>query len=172
MDPPDWPQIVRDHGPRVWRTARRLLGHDADDADCYQRTFLAAVELDSREGVRSWPAVLVRLATARALEQLRTRYRKSGRAGELPEELADDSPGGSDLASASELAAALRLAVAGIDPVQAQAFCLVCLEGESNVGAAEALGLSANHVGVLLFRAKAALRERLAAFDPAKEARP
>src|SRR4029079_1257135 len=75
----DWASIVAEHGSLVWHTAYRLLNHEADAADCYHRTFLAAVTLDRKEAVRHWPAVLKRLATARALEQLRTRYRREQR---------------------------------------------------------------------------------------------
>jgi len=75
----DWSQIVAGHGTLVWRTARRLLMHEADAADCFQRTFLAAVELNEWEEIRHWPALLRRLATARALEQLRERLRQRGR---------------------------------------------------------------------------------------------
>ena len=166
----DWPAVVRDHGPLVWRTAYRLLNHDADAADCFQRAFLSAVELVAAEPVRHWPAVLVRLATARALEQLRQRYRRHERFAALPDEPV--STGATDPladAAAGELADALRAALAAIDPTQAEVFCLVCLEGLSNRDAANQLGITANHAGVLLHRARAALRDRLKAFDPTPE---
>jgi RNA polymerase sigma-70 factor, ECF subfamily len=158
----DWPTIVRDHGPAVWRTARRLLGHDADAADCFQQTFAAAVELDRREPVRHWPAALARLATARALDLLRKRKRSRA------EPLAADPPDRRPPAAAGELADALRVALADLDPVQAELFCLVRLDGWANADAAAQVGVTANHAGVLLHRARAALRERLTAFDPAR----
>jgi RNA polymerase sigma-70 factor (ECF subfamily) len=162
----DWSEVVRRHGPLVWRTAYRLLSHEADAADCFQRTFLAAVELATAQPVRSWPAALARLATARALEQLRKRYRESGRlAGPVGEPPAGH-PGPVELAEAGELAEALRVAMTEIDPAQAEVFCLVCLEGLPNGDAADQLGLTANHAGVLLHRARAALRDKLRAFDP------
>lgn len=170
----DWDAVVREFGPVVWRTACRLLTHDADAADCFQRTFVSAVELDAAESVRNWPAALRRLATARALEQLRTRYRESRRAEPLPDDPPADpsSPDPIDLAAGGELAAALRVALSAIDPTQAEVFCLVCLEGMSNSDAAAALGVTPNHAGVLLHRARAALRERLRAFDPNREHAP
>ena len=163
---PDWSGIVKEFGPLVWRTAYRLLGNEADAADCFQRTFLSAVELSKVEAVRHWPGALKGLATARALEQLRQRHRDIGRRSELPD--ASDARAGDplDLAAAGELAVRLREALAAIDPNQAQVFCLICLEGLSYPEAAEELALTANHVGVLLSRARAALRERLATFDP------
>jgi RNA polymerase sigma-70 factor (ECF subfamily) len=170
----NWPELVREYGPVVWRTACRLLGHEADAADCFQRTFLAAVELDAAAPVRNWPAVLKRIATARALDQLRSRHRHTARSAPLPDEPPADpfafDP--SELACGGELAAALRAALPAVDPQQAEVFCLVCLEGFSNRDAAAHLGVTANHVGVLLHRARAALRDRLAAFDPHREHHP
>src|SRR5262245_66347624 len=86
----DWNAIVREYAPLVWCTAARLLAREADAADCFQRTFLAAVELAAAEPVRNWAGFLKRLATARALEQLRSRYRDAPRSAALPDELPPD----------------------------------------------------------------------------------
>lgn len=163
----DWPTILRDHGPLVWRTAFRLLNRHADAEDCFQRTFLAAVELAGREAVRNWPAALGRLATARALEALRTRYRE-GRLAPLPE-VADRPRDPLQSAAGGELAEQLRAALAAIDPAQAEVFCLIQLDGLSNGDAAAVVGVTANHAGVLLHRARQALREKLSEFDPAAD---
>lgn len=163
----DWQTIIRDHGPLVWRTAFRLLNRHADAADCFQQTFLAAVEVAERQPVRDWPALLRRLATARAIEQLRARYRDGERGEPLAETDAD--PAALDpvtVAAGGELAERLREALAVIDPTQATAFCLTALDGLSNVDAAGAMGVSANHVGVLLHRARQTLRGKLSGFDP------
>ena len=87
---PDWEQIVREFGPVVWKAASRLLAIEADIADCFQRTFLSAVELVQAKPVRDWGAFLKRVATARALEQLRSRYRDAARSGAMPDELPPD----------------------------------------------------------------------------------
>jgi RNA polymerase sigma-70 factor (ECF subfamily) len=164
----DWSQIVAEHGPIVWKTARRLLSHEADAADCFQRTFLAAVEFARLQRVRHWPALLRRLATSRALEQLRVRIRERGRqAGFDCEPLVDrTSLDPLEIAQTSELAERLRVALAEIDPRQAQVFCLTQLEGLSYDDVADELALTVNHVGVLLNRARSTLKERLAAFAP------
>ena len=167
---PDWPAIVAAHGPLAFRVAYRVVGHAADAADCVQKAFVGLVALHAREGVRDWPAAVTRLSTARALDCLRSRKRSA-----VPE-LVTDPPGREcdplACAEAGELADALRVALAKIDPSQAEAFCLTAVEGMTNHEAAAALGRTANHVGVLVYRARAALRVQLQAFDPGRGASP
>lgn len=163
----DWSSIVREHGPLVWRTAFRLLNREADAADCFQQTFLTAVEFAERQPVRDWPALLRRLSTARAIEQLRLRYRSAPRNAPLSDaEIDHAAPDPLAHAAGGELADRLRESLAGIDPRQATAFCLTALDGLSNAEAGEAMGASANHVGVLVYRARQSLRELLVGFDP------
>jgi RNA polymerase sigma-70 factor (ECF subfamily) len=132
------------------------------------------VELAASEVVRNWPAALKRIATTRALDHLRRRHRSAARLVQLPDQPPADpsAPDPADLICGGELAAALRAALTDIDPQQAEVFCLVCLEGLSNTDAAAQLGITANHAGVLLHRARAALREHLATFDPHREHAP
>ncbi|WP_020473939.1 RNA polymerase sigma factor [Zavarzinella formosa] len=164
----DWSLIVRQHGPIVWRTAWRLLNNDADASDCFQHAFISALELERKETIRNWPALLKRLATARALESFRQRNRESNRRTTLAEMSVIDrkETGPVAAAEANELGGHLREALAGLDDRQAQIFCLSCLDGLSYQEIAEQLDITVNHVGVLLNRARAALRERLRAFEP------
>jgi RNA polymerase sigma-70 factor (ECF subfamily) len=165
----DWSQVVQQHGPMVWRTAQRLVNNEADASDCFQRTFLAALELERTQPVRNWPALLKRLATARALECLRQRRREAGRRAALPEGSVADrrEVGPVQAAEAGELAGHLREALAGLDAQQAQVFCLACLEGFSYQQIADQLGVTVNYVGVLLHRARSGLQQRLQAHGPA-----
>ena len=166
----DWDGIIDREGPAVWRTVRRLLTHRADAEECFQETFLAALELWRREPVRSPRAVLHRLAAARAIDRLRQRYRErasAADAGETPAALPDPSPSPGERASAAELAEALRQALADLPGKQADAFCLHCLDGYSYREVGAALDLSVDAVGVLLHRARARLRDLLAARAPA-----
>jgi RNA polymerase sigma-70 factor (ECF subfamily) len=166
----DWPQIITEYGPLVWRTAQRLLRHEADAADCFQRTFISAVEVCERETVRNWPGLLCRLATARALEQLRQRSIERERFavsknGSQVDAAVDHRSTIPELAAqADELAETLRKSLSKIEPRQAEVFCHVCLDEFSYAETAEQLGITPNHVGVLLNRAKAALREQLESF--------
>ena len=150
-------------GPAVWRTAYRLLGNNADADECFQETFLGALRLSQRQPLRNIRAVLQRLATARAMDQLRRRYRQRKR-----EETADWADRAADIASpgqcaeAAELSDRLRTALAELPGKQAEAFCLFNLEGWSYQQIAGHLDSSVDAVGVLLFRARAKLRQRLA----------
>jgi RNA polymerase sigma-70 factor (ECF subfamily) len=166
----DWSQIVEQHGPAVWRVAVRLLNHEADAADCFQRTFVSALELSRKEAVRNWPALLKRLVTARAIERLRQRRQDTDRLTSLPPEAADSKAiDPAEAAIAGELADRLREALAEIDPKQAQVLCLACLEGHSYQEIADQLGMPVSSVGVLVNRGRLALRERLQPSAPAAE---
>ena len=68
-------KIIAEFGPAVWSTVYRLLNHDADALDCYQETFVAAWEISKREPIVEWPSLLTTLATRRAMDRLRQRYR-------------------------------------------------------------------------------------------------
>src|SRR5262245_11283903 len=75
----DWPLILAEHGPAVWRTVYRLLDHYADAQDCYQSTFLAAWRFAEQQHVDDWGSFLKSLATRRAMDRLRQRYRDRAR---------------------------------------------------------------------------------------------
>jgi RNA polymerase sigma-70 factor (ECF subfamily) len=122
----DWSHIVELHGPTVWRISRRLLNNESDAADCFQQTFVSALELLRREPVANWGALLNRLAHARALDRLRQRQRQSKRQAIIPDEgiadLSATSP--PQAAEAREFAQQLREALADLDPRQGEVFCL------------------------------------------------
>ncbi|MDB5301749.1 MAG: sigE 1 [Phycisphaerales bacterium] len=162
----DWDGIVSREGPAVWRTAYRLLGNHADAEECFQETFLAALRLAERQPLRDAHAALQRLATARAMDRLRQRYRRRGR-----EEAADwethpgDHPSPGEHAETMELSERLRSALSELPGKQAEAFCLFGLEGWTYQEIAGHLGISVDNVGVLLHRARAKLRTLLAIIE-------
>ena len=165
----DWSQVVHEYGPMVWQTVYRLVNHEADAADCFQRTFMSALELARVEAIRNWPGLLKHLATARTLDCLRQRQREWNRWTTLRDRLPIDRKTMEPVLAAetSELADHLRQALNELDDRQAQVFCLACLEGWSYEEIAGQLELNVNHVGVLLNRARTILQEKLRAFAPA-----
>ncbi len=162
----DWKEVVELHGPVVWQTAYRLLDDHADASDCFQLVFQDAVQVARRESVREWPALLRRMATARALDLLRDRYRRRLRSKPLDAatDATADSPLPEQQAEAAELSDHLRLALTRLPPRQAEAFFLRCIEGMSYEEISERLEVEVNHVGVLLNRARKRLRQLLDRF--------
>ena len=162
----DWEGLVRDDGPAVWRAAYRLLGNTADADECFQEAFATALQISRRsEPVRNWRALLIRLSSAKAIDRLRQRIARTTR--EVPgvdvSALSDDrNSRPNDRAEQAELSARLRVALAHLPPKQADVFCLHCLEDFTYREIAEQLETSTDEVGVLLHRARLALRERIA----------
>ncbi len=157
----DWPTIVTECGPLVWRTAYRLLGNHADAADCFQETFLAALELSRRQPVRNMSGLLVRLATTRAIDRLRQKGRQERGQVEGGDRDQTGRSGPADQAQAQELAGQLREAIGRLPPQEAKVFCLRYLSEMSYRQIAGQLGIGINIVGVSLYRAKARLRVAL-----------
>jgi len=159
----DWKAVVNKHGPIVWNTAYRLLGNHTDTADCFQDTFVCALEVSRRQHVRSFPALLARLTTARAIDRLRQRMREPNISTDITDCAAIP---GSDVepyqqVQAQELAIGLRDALAQLPQQEAQIFCLRYLNDMSYRLIAKELGIKANTAGVLLHRARTKLREHL-----------
>jgi RNA polymerase sigma-70 factor (ECF subfamily) len=158
----DWDEIVRREGTAVWRTAYRLLRNRADADECYQETFLAALEISNRQPVNNWPALLQRLATNRAIDRVRKRLRRK-----VNEEVADPELVSSvdydpsQHAEAVELASALQWAIAQLPARQAEVFCLHEIGGSSYQEIAEQLGITVNSVGVILHRTREKLQQLL-----------
>ena len=156
----DWQAIVKEHGPIVWQTAYRLLANHSDTADCFQETFLAALEISRRQQIRNMAGLLQRLATTRAIDRLRQRTRQERHAT-----AANPRPGNTgnygpvENAQRRELGKRLRLAIAQLPPQEAKAFCLRYFSEMSYRQVARQLNIKANAAGVLLHRAKARLRE-------------
>src|SRR5688500_9264816 len=71
--------LYREHVGRIHRCVSRILGsNDADVEDVVQQTFLAAIDgadrFDGRSSVGTW---LVGIASRRALDQARERWRRA-----------------------------------------------------------------------------------------------
>ena len=158
----DWQTIVDQQGPRVWRTAYRLVGNAADASDCVQEAFVSALAYSREHTVRDWSGLMVRLATHRALDLLRRRRRDGCCVA-----LEDWSGVGACLsdptlaAEQGELAGRLRLALAQLPARQAEVFCLRTLQELSYRQIAAQLEMSLPSVAVSLHRARHTLRHLL-----------
>lgn len=157
----DWPGIVRQYAPLVWRTVYRLLPNEADAADCFQETFVNAMQIAKRQEVGNWPGLLQKLATSRALDCLRRRVRDRVRlrTPESWDELVAGDPQPIQQAQAAELAEHLRQLLSKLPPQQAEVYCLRYLNELSYEQIGLELGLSVDAVGVTLHRARGRLRE-------------
>ena len=157
----NWKIIIKEHGPVVWQTAYRLLGNDADAADCFQETFVCALELSRRQRVRNFPALLTRLATTRAIDQLRRRFRREriGTTDHSRFEEPDNHPNPAQYAQQQELTARLKTALAQLPSQEAQVFCLRYLNDMSYRQIAGELGIKTTAAGVILHRARTKLRQ-------------
>jgi RNA polymerase sigma-70 factor (ECF subfamily) len=150
----DWERIVREHGPRVFGTAWRILGHAADAEDVVQEVFLQAHQLQRTRPIRFWGAFLRRLAACRALDRLRQRRATVPLDGH-DTATADDGP--EEAAIGHELASRLRAAIARLPEREAGVFCLRYYEELSYEEIAESLGIAPGAVGVALHKARAKL---------------
>ena len=151
----DWPSILAEHGDAVWRTVYRLLDHHADALDCYQETFLAAWRFAQREPVAEWRPFLVSLATRRATDRLRQRYRDRARTrSDGPNEPSSEAECPVGHATAKELMDRVREGIAELPEKQAQVFWLSCVEGLSHQEISGRLEITPGEARVLLHRAR------------------
>ena len=151
----DWEAILREDGPAVWRAARRIVGNDADADECYQEAFLAALEYSRKKQVLRWRPLLVRIATARAIDRIRRRIRCNNRQ-EQPNwnDIQSGAPIPPDRIEQIELAERLRQVLLQLYQQQAEVFCLACLDGWSHRQIADELAMTVGSVGVTVHRAR------------------
>ena len=155
----DWGAILAAHGSTVWRTVYRLLDHHDDALDCYQETFLAAFRFADAQTIDHWSSFLVSLATRRALDRLRQRYRSGRRTipiDTVPEP-SSEVAGPLQQARANELMDRVRDGMAELPGKQAEVFWLSCLEGLAHQQIADLMQIPPGEVRVLLHRARTRL---------------
>lgn len=157
----DWNIIINEHGPAVWKTAYRLLGNHDDAADCFQETFVSALSFCRRQRVRNYSALLARLATARAIDQLRRRFRQTQSKADFADSAVVEYENANPYQQVErqELADKVRQSLSALTPQEAEVFCLRYLNDMSYREIAKQLGISTNSAGVLLHRARTRLRE-------------
>jgi RNA polymerase sigma-70 factor, ECF subfamily len=154
----DWPRIVAEHGPLVFGTAWRILGHAADVEDVVQEVFLQAYQLQQTRPVRYWSGFLRRLAACRALDRLRQRKAVVSLHGVNP--ICPES-GPDTQAIEHEMRERLRLAIAELPPREAEVFCLRYFEDLAYETIAEMLGIRRGAVAAALHKARTKLEALL-----------
>jgi RNA polymerase sigma-70 factor, ECF subfamily len=159
----DWEDTIRREGPALWRSIYRLVQNRTDADECLQETFVAAVKFSQRQAVENWPALLKRLAVARAVDCLRKKMRRA-RIEDAQDVDAVPTVGRSpaDQAENAELAHALRRALTQVPARSAEALCLYELEEWTYEAIGEHLNISSGAVGMLLARARRRLQKLLA----------
>jgi RNA polymerase sigma-70 factor (ECF subfamily) len=154
----DWDRIVREHGPVVFATAWRILGHAADTEDVVQDVFLQAHLMQQTEVVRCWEALLRRLAACRALDRLRQRRNTVPLEGLALPSRAD---GPEAVVIERELAERLRQAVSRLPHREATVFCLRYFDDLSYENIADTLQISVGAVATALHKARTRLESLL-----------
>ena len=154
---------VKKHGQAVWQRAYRLLGNEADTAECFQETFLSALKVSQRQYIYNLGGLLNRLGTARAIDKLRQRIRERKLSGERDylSELEDTNPGPPVEVQRRELAVLLREAIGNLPRLEAEVFSLHYFNDMSYRQISKELNLQTGTVGAFLHRARNKLRQCL-----------
>lgn len=168
-DPAAFRAIADTHALAMRRIAYRMLGDAAEAEDVAQEAFLRLWQHAGRwratgSGIGAW---LNRVTVNLCLDRLRRRRTISDEA--VPER-ADDAPNADALIEEDQQRAAVVRCIDALGERQRAAIVLTYYEGLSNIMAADALDMNIKAFESLLFRARAMLRERLAAagaIDPA-----
>lgn len=153
----NWSQFVSEHGPMVYRTAWRILGHVEDTEDVVQETLMEALRAWRRGKIRNHGGFLRRVSTHRALDRLRRRRRTAPLAENIE---ARDGEAPSHSAELEEMTDRLRRLLTEIPMRQAQVFSMRCFAEMSNPEIAAALKVSVDAVAVAFHKARKALALR------------
>jgi len=162
----DWPTIVEQQGPYVWRTVYRLLSDREEANDCYQETFLKAVEYSNKQElnnqeITNWPGLLKRIATSRALDRLRRRYRNRTELLENGEVVIARDTAPDEPMQQQEWMDRFRQILAELPERQAEVFWLSEVEGLEHAEIATHFDATPRQVATWLHRAKQKLRQLL-----------
>jgi RNA polymerase sigma-70 factor (ECF subfamily) len=148
--------MVNEWSPQLYRFVARLVKQDADAEDVLQQTYAAVLgSLDrfqgSSDNLRSW---VFTIAYRAAMDVLRGRRRMTPL-----EEIEIEAP--AEPVDLETTRAELKLAFDALSPEEQSLVTLKYQDDFTNQEIARMLGLTSNHVGVLLYRAKQNLRKAL-----------
>jgi len=173
-DPQTFESIVRQEGPRLLSTTRRILGDEDEAREAVQDAFISAFrarsQFNAEARISTW---LHRIAVNAALTRLRSRRRRAEESLEdlLPRFLPDGrhvehftawTEPADVTVGRKETSDRVRRAIDDLPDSFRTVLLLRDIEGTSTENAAEILGISPNAVKLRLHRARMALRTLLA----------
>lgn len=159
-------QLVELHSRKVFATAYRITGSEADADDVVQEAFLRAYRklhlFDGRSLFSTW---LHRITVNCAMDSMRKRSRRN--AHEMHESALDErqwvagEPRPDRVAASHELGRQVQRVLRSLSPSERTAFVLRHFEGHSSREIGEMLGMRSGAVRNAVFRAVAKLRTAL-----------
>ncbi|MCX7063325.1 MAG: sigma-70 family RNA polymerase sigma factor [Proteobacteria bacterium] len=159
--------LYRDHYRRVFGLCRRLLGRSTQAEDAAQEVFVRAYRsLDRYDTHQPFAAWILSIAANHCVDLLRSRARDGKLFDEFDTEidvLDASAPGALDTLVDEQRSAEIRGAIAALPDKYRLPIVLAYYNDANYDEIAHALGVTRNHVGVLLLRAKQLLRHSLAA---------
>jgi RNA polymerase sigma-70 factor (ECF subfamily) len=167
-------QLLREHAPRVYSLALRLLGNEADAEDVTQDVLLQVLrKLDTFRGEAAFPTWLYRVTVNTALSYRRQRARRDKhRAGTPVEKLNDEQiPTGQfrrwsvspdQQALDHETHQLIEAAINRLEEKYRDVYVLADVEGLASAEISELLGLGLPAVKSRLHRARLMMRKALA----------
>jgi RNA polymerase sigma-70 factor, ECF subfamily len=174
LPPPTVEEVFRDHAPRIYHLARRLLGNDADAEDVTQDVLLQLVrKLDTFRGEAALPTWLHRVTVNAALAYRRKRaVREEHRVPEPLDSFPENGYHAGPVRQWSvrpeqavldrETRELIEKAIAGLPEIYRDVYVLADVEGLPNAEIGEILGLSVPAVKSRLHRARLLMRNALA----------
>jgi len=163
----DFAALYRDHYRRVFGLCRRLLGRAAQAEDATQEVFVRAYRaLDRYDTHQPFAAWILSIASNHCVDLLRGRARDRKLFGDFDVEVSEiesSAPAALDTLVDAERGAEISGAIQALPDKYRLPIVLAYYNDASYDEIAHALGITRNHVGVLLLRAKQLLRRSLAA---------
>jgi RNA polymerase sigma-70 factor (ECF subfamily) len=169
-------QVFREHAPRVYNLARRMLGNDADAEDVTQEVLLQVVrKLDTFRGESNLTTWLHRVTVNAALAHRRKRANREHR--EVPDPLERFADNGHYLRSVKPWSATpdrlalkrettelIEKAIVELPELYRDVYVLADVEGLPNQEIGDMLGLSLPAVKSRLHRGRLLMRDALAPY--------
>ena len=163
-EPPAWEEIVRAHGPRVYRLAYRLTGNAHEAEDLTQDVFVRVFRSLSSYTPGTFEGWLHRITTNLFLDSMRrkARIRFEALADDAPERLAGREPTPAQAYDETHWDDDVQRALDALAPEFRAAVVLCDIEGLPYEEIADVLGIKLGTVRSRIHRGRSQLRAALA----------